>query len=151
MMWTSPMSRLPDPVSQAEFYRDVPMKRLIAWVVDTILVALLTAVIVPFTAFVALFFLPFFFLVLGFLYRWVTLSTRSATWGMRLTAIEFRRADGLPLDPASAFLHTLGYTVSMAMVLPQILSVGLMATSARGQGLSDLVLGTAAINRPSTL
>ena len=119
--------------------------------VDTILVALLTAAIVPFTAFVALFFLLFFFLVLGFLYRWVTLSTRSATRGMRLTAIEVRRSDGLPLDLAGAFLHTLGYTVSMAMVLPQILSVGLMATRARGQGLSDLVLGTAAIDRPSNL
>jgi hypothetical protein len=35
----------------------------------------------------------------------------------------------------------------MAFVVPQIISVILMLTGARAQGLSDLVLGTAAINR----
>lgn len=143
-----PYSRLPDPEYQAEFYRDVAPKRAIAWVVDTILIALLTAIVIPFTAFIALFFLPALFLALNFLYRWVTLSTRSATWGMRLTAIEFRRLDGGPFDPATAFLHTLFYTVSWAMVLPQLISIGCMLVTPRGQGLSDFLLGTVAINRP---
>lgn len=148
MLNADPYGRLPDPEFQADFYVGVAPKRAVAWLVDTILVALLTAVVVPFTAFVALFFLPVLFLVLNFLYRWVTLSTRSATWGMRLGAIEFRRIDGTPFDPATAFLHTLGYTVSMAMVLPQLFSIGLMLIYPRGQGLTDLVLGTVAINRP---
>jgi uncharacterized RDD family membrane protein YckC len=67
---------------------------------------------------------------------------------MRLAAIEFRRFDGGPLDPLTAFLHTLGYTVSWAMVLPQLASIACMLVTPRGQGLSDLVLGTVAINRP---
>ena len=31
---------LPDPAVQPEFYEDVPLKRLLAWLVDSILIAL---------------------------------------------------------------------------------------------------------------
>ena len=151
MFSAKPYSQLPDPEFQAEFYRDVAVKRALAWVVDTILVALLTALVVPFTAFVALFFLPVLFLTLNFVYRWVTITTRSATWGMRLVSIEFRRFDGEHFDTITAFLHTLGYTVSAAMVLPQLVSIGFMLMTPRGQGLSDMILGTVAINRPGQL
>lgn len=148
MLNADPYARLPDPEFQAEFYRDTAVKRALAWAVDTLLVAALTAICVPLTAFIALFFLPLLFLAINVLYRWATLTARSATWGMRLFAIEFRRIDGGRLDPATALLHTLGYTISIAMVLPQILSAALMLFGARGQGLTDLVLGTVAINRP---
>ena len=87
MIVADPLSRLPDPDYHAEFYRDVPMKRLIAWFIDTVLIALVVLLIVPFTAFVALFFLPMVFLAVSFMYRWVTLTSGSATWWMRLMAI----------------------------------------------------------------
>ena len=142
-------SRLPDPEFQPEFYAGTPSKRAFAWVLDTAIIVAFCAIIIPFTAFTALFFLPFLYLVVGFVYRWVTISSRSSTLGMRLMAIEFRGHDGERLSSTTAFLHTLGYTVSMSMVLPQVISVGLMMVSPRGQGLSDFVLGTAAINRPA--
>ena len=151
MTMYDPWPGLPDPAFQADFYADVPLKRLIAWGVDTVVILVMTVLVVLMTALVGLFFWPVLFLTLGFLYRWVTLARRSATWGMRLAAIEFRTATGARLDPATAFLHTLGYTVSVAMVLPQLLSIALMLMSPRGQGLSDLVLGTAAINRPARM
>ena len=66
---------------------------------------------------------------------------------MRLTAIEFRDRSGAHLDSATAFLHTLGYAVSVAMFPLQLLSIGLMLTTARKQGLTDHVLGTVALNR----
>jgi hypothetical protein len=110
---------------------------------------ILTALIVPFTAFTALFFLPLLYLLVNASYRWVTLTRYSATPGMALTAIEFRRADGALFDGATAGLHTLGFLASSTMVVPQLISALLMVTSARGQGLSDLVLGTVAINRRS--
>ncbi|MEQ9675153.1 MAG: RDD family protein, partial [Roseovarius indicus] len=47
---------IPDPVTQPEFYADVPVKRLIAWVVDTIIVAVICLLILPFTAFTGIFF-----------------------------------------------------------------------------------------------
>ncbi|SNX67605.1 RDD family protein [Cereibacter ovatus] len=142
--WTDP---LPDPVRHAEFYADVPTKRGLAWIVDTILIALLTALIVPFTAFTALFFLPFLYLCVGVAYRTVSLARQSATPGMRLMAIGMRNARGERFTLPEAFLHTLGYTVSIGMVLPQVVSVVLMLTSARAQGLTDHVLGTVALNR----
>lgn len=140
----------PDPERHAAFYDGVLPKRFLAWVLDLVLIGLVTALIVPFTAFTALFFLPALFLVVGFVYRWLTLSGRSATWGMRLMSIEFLDRNGQRFDGATALLHTLGYTLSMAFVMPQVLSVVLMLTSSRGQGLSDLVLGSVAINSPSS-
>ena len=50
---------LPSPEVYPEFYADIPAKRLFAFVVDAVLIGLITLLIVPFTAFTALFFLPF--------------------------------------------------------------------------------------------
>jgi len=140
---------LPDPDRQAEFYADVPIKRALAWVVDAILIAIVTMVVVPFTLFLSLFFLPALYLTISFLYRTISLARHSATPGMRLMAIEFRDRTGAKFDLGTAFLHTLGYTLTISTLLPQLLSMGLMLTTARGQGLSDLVLGTVAINKPA--
>lgn len=138
---------VPDPYHQPEFYADVPVKRLLAWIVDTLLIAALVALVIPFTAFVGLFFLPVLFLVLGFLYRWITIAGSSATWGMRLMAIELRDGYGRRFDSGMALLHTLGYTISLAFPILQIISIGLMLTGSRKQGLTDNVFGTVAINR----
>ena len=138
---------LPDPDRHADFYSGVTAKRALAWIVDTIFVTLIVALISLLTAFTALFILPLVWLSVGFLYRWVTLSGNSATWGMRLLSIQFLDRYGHRFDAATAFVHTLGYTLSMAFVLPQLLSVALMMISRRGQGLTDMVIGSVAINR----
>ncbi|MEO3417330.1 RDD family protein [Roseovarius sp. CAU 1744] len=138
---------IPDPQSQPDFYADVPTKRLLAWVVDTVVVLVICLLILPFTAFTGLFFFPLLFLTVSFVYRVVTIARSSATWGMRLTAIEFRTERGDRFDLSMAFLHTLGYSVSWAFAILQVISVVLMLTTLRGQGLSDHVLGTVAINR----
>lgn len=138
---------LPDPVQVPEIYADTPIKRLIAWLIDTILIAILTAVVVPFTAFIGLFFLPALFAVLSFLYRWVTLARGSATLGMRFVAISLRRADGSVFDGTTAFLHTTGYFVSVLIFPLQLVSVALMLITPRRQGLTDHILGTVAVNR----
>jgi len=141
------LTALPDPQLQPEFYADVPTKRLLAFVVDTVLIIGICLVILPFTAFTGLFFFPFLMLVVGFAYRVITLSNGSATWGMRLMAIEFRTTQGARFDFVTACLHTLGYTLSMGTFIVQAASIVMMLTSERGQGLSDLVLGTVALNR----
>ncbi len=146
-MMTDLMSNAqPDPERHAAFYSGVPAKRAMAWIIDTIFVTLIVVLIALITALTALFILPLVWLSVGFLYRWVTISGRSATWGMRLMSIELLDRYGQRFDAATAFLHTLGYSLSMAFVLPQILSVGLMLISRRGQGLTDMVLGSVAIN-----
>lgn len=138
---------LPNPETQPAFYQDVTTKRLLAWLIDTFVIALICVMILPFTAFTGIFFFPFLMLVVGFAYRVITITNGSATLGMRLLAIEFRKSDGQRFDLSSAFLHTLGLTISFAFPILQVISVVLMLTSARGQGLTDHILGSVAINR----
>ncbi|WP_377506256.1 RDD family protein [Octadecabacter sp. R77987] len=143
----APTTALPDPQRYPEFYASVNRKRLVAWIADVTLVVILALIATPFTAFTAVFYFPFLMFVIGFLYRWSTLASGSATWGMRLMAIELREDDGLRLSGQTAMLHTLGYYVSMAMAPLQLVSIILMAVNPRKQGLSDAVLGTAMLNR----
>lgn len=145
------MFALPDPQTQPDFYRDVPIKRLLAWIIDSLITLALCIVILPLTAFTGIFFFPLMFLSLGFAYRVITLANGSATLGMRLLAIEVRRADGSALDAGTAFAHTLGYTLSWVVPVFQLISVVMMATTERGQGLSDHVMGTAMVNRRALL
>ena len=138
---------IPDPLTQPEFYTDVATKRFIAWLIDTVLVVLICLAILPLTAFTGLFYFPALLLGVGFVYRVVTIARGSATWGMRLLAVEFRPLAGQRFDLPMAALHTLGFTVSCALVVPQIVSIVLMLTTPRAQGLSDHLLGTVALNR----
>ena len=142
---------LPDPVTQPEFYADVPAKRLVAFIVDTVVIIVLSLLVLPFTAFTGLFFFPVLMTVIGFAYRVVTITRDSATWGMWLVAIEFRGSDGRRFDLSLAFAHTLGLTISFALPLLQVASIVLMLTRPRGEGLSDLVLGTVALNRRAAM
>ena len=44
-------SGLPDPARQPDFYAGVPLSRALAWVMDMVLIAILAALFLPFTAF----------------------------------------------------------------------------------------------------
>ncbi|MFN3208552.1 MAG: RDD family protein [Roseovarius sp.] len=138
---------IPDPDTQPQFYADVPVKRLLAWVADSIVVLVICVLILPFTAFTGLFFFPLLFLTIGLIYRTATLARHSATWGMRLMSIEFRTGAGRRFDAGMAFWHSLGFTFSCAVPIVQVASVLLMLTGPRGQGATDHVLGTVAVNR----
>lgn len=133
---------LPHP----DIHSDTPTKRLLAWIVDTVIIAIPTMIIVAMTLFIATPLAPFIFAVLSFLYRWVTLAQGSATLGMRLFAVSIRNLDGSPLDNTTAFLHVAGYFVSVAIFPLQLISIGLMLITERKQGLTDHILGTAAFN-----
>jgi uncharacterized RDD family membrane protein YckC len=147
MSATDSFPGLPDPETRPDFYEGVTLKRGIAWVVDVTLIAILTALALPLTLFLGVFFLPLLYGVISFLYRWVSLSRSSATPGMRLAAIEFRDRFGAPFDSGTGLLHTVGYTLSVMMFPLQLVSIALMLISERGQGLTDHVLGTTALNR----
>ena len=141
------MTQLPDPITQSGFYENVPAKRLLAWVFDAVFVLGLCLLVLPFTGFLGIFFLPFLWLVVGFAYRTITIANGSATWGMRSASIELRNIAGARLDLTEAALHTLGYTISFGIFLLQAASIVLMCASMRGQSLTDHVLGTVMLNR----
>lgn len=146
MTVTDSLPGLPSPQMRPEFYAGVPLKRGFAWVIDIILIGLVTALVATVTI-IGWFFVAFLFLVVGFAYRWITIANGSATLGMRMAAIELRTGYGEPFDASTAFMHTAGYTLSMMFFPLQFISVVLMLVSERGQGLSDHVLGTTAVNR----
>jgi uncharacterized RDD family membrane protein YckC len=110
------------------------------------MIAMLCALVLPFTAFTGIFFFPFLMLVVGFIYRWFTIAGRSSTWGMRMMGIHFRDHHGAPLSSELALAHTLGYSISITVAPLQLISIILMLVTQRGQGLTDLVLGTEAVN-----
>ncbi|ATG39923.1 RDD family protein [Phaeobacter piscinae] len=141
------MTALPDPDYQADFYQFVASKRLFAWLIDSVLITLLASVAVVFTAFTGLFIWPLLYLVIGFIYRAVTIAAGSATWGMVIAGIELRDLSGRKLDGQGALLHTVGYSISMAFPVLQVISILMMLMTARGQGLTDAVLGTVMLNR----
>ena len=149
MTFTTYATALPCPAERPEFYDGVLAKRGLAWVVDTFVITLMTLAAGVLTLTVGLFLWPFFFLAVGVLYRVATLASGSATWGMRLLGIELRGPDGHRLDGMQAVLHVSGYYASVLFaLLPALASIGAMVVTDRRQGLTDLVLGTAAINRP---
>lgn len=138
---------LPDPDRHAEFYSGTAIKRGFAWIIDTVIIMTLSVVILPFTAFTALFFWPIFYIAIGFIYRWITLSGGSATLGMRLLSIGFRDRTGRPFDSGTAFVHTALYTLCISSLIPQLISIGAMLMTDRGQSLPDMVIGSVCINR----
>jgi uncharacterized RDD family membrane protein YckC len=138
---------LPDPEHSPAAYAGVPFKRLVAWLIDGIAIFALTFVASVLTLGIG--FLVFFglMLLIGFVYRAISLAAASATPGMWFAGVELLNDRGERFDGTAAFLHTLGYTVSVAIPILQVASIVLMLVSARRQGLTDHILGTAAVNR----
>jgi uncharacterized RDD family membrane protein YckC len=134
-------------IPEDRLFADVAPRRAIAWLIDTVMIAAITAVLIPLTGFLALFFLGGLYLVVSFLYRWLGMARASATLGMRMVGLTFRDRMGYPIDGGTAFVHTLFYTLSVAFVFPQVISVLMMAFTRAHQGLSDVALGTALVNR----
>ena len=147
---------IPDPERDPQFYEGVPMRRLVAFVIDFVVILILWVVMV---------FLGFLFTVLtmglggpiavlmatltGVVYRWLMLAQRSATLGMILTGVEVRDGNGDKVSPGLGLLHTLGYTVTLYFFPLMIIGWILMATSPHKRLLHDLICGTVVINRPA--
>ena len=140
----------PDPEFDAHFYQGVPMKRAFAWLADSVLIGLLVLFILPFTMFLGLLFIPLLWLGVGLVYRIMCLANGSATLGMRLAAIELRNRYGERFTFAEAATHTVIYSTGMAFFLIHVVSMVLMVTGAKAQGIPDHALGSVAINRPTT-
>jgi uncharacterized RDD family membrane protein YckC len=151
---TGPLAGLPDPDLDRRFYAGVPLRRLLAWLID---VAIILLVGVPVAVLFGLLTLGFGFALfgfviaaVGFLYRTSLLAgPASATLGMRFTGIEFRRGNGERFDFMTAFLHTAIYAVCIGTFVLQALSCITILGTRHRQSIADIILGTTAINRPA--
>jgi len=154
--WTDADSGLPDPVRDPQFYEGVPLRRLVAFLIDLAVILMIDLAVFAALALLGLvtfgfawMLVGFAWFAIGFFYRvWTLGSGASATPGMRLTGIEIRNAAGRRLSMNEAAVHTGGLYFAMFFLPLQLISVLMMAFGPRGRGLHDLPLGSAAINRP---
>ena len=147
---------VPDPERDRQFYEGVPLRRVVAFLIDAVIIlVILGAVSVAgvllgiLTFGLALPLVSLLLLTAGFIYRWLMLTQYSATVGMMATGIELRRADGDPADPMTAFVHTGGLYVSLAMTLLLLASAATMFVTPHQRTLHDMILGAVVINRPA--
>ncbi|QIE54000.1 RDD family protein [Pikeienuella piscinae] len=140
---------LPDPVTDRQFYDGVPARRLLAFLIDVVLVWGIALIVGILTLGIGFFILGFVIAVVDFIYRVATISNRSATPGMRFAGIELRQRDGARFDLFHAIGHTLLFYVAISFIVVQLVSVALMAGSAMGRGLHDLPFGSTMINSPA--
>ena len=140
---------LPDPIDQPEFFAGVPFKRFVAWMLDLVAISIIAAILATLPFLLGWFVIGFIFLAVQLVYCISSISRHSATPGMRLMNIELRSKDGGPLEGSEVALHTVTFLISMMFVIPQLITIALIALSPKGQGLHDMLLGTIVINKPS--
>jgi uncharacterized RDD family membrane protein YckC len=150
---SGPMSGLPDPDLDRQFYQGVRTRRLVAWIIDLVIIL---AVGVPLATVFGLATLGFGFALfpllvagVGFFYRTATIASESATLGMRFTGIELRRSDGTRFDLPMAAAHTAIYTVAIGSGILQLISCLTILGTRYRQSLADIILGSTMINRPA--
>ncbi|MEL7464343.1 MAG: RDD family protein [Pseudomonadota bacterium] len=142
------VGRLPNPETDPQFYDGVPSRRLIAWAIDFVGLWLLAALFVVLTLGLGLFLLGLFVVAVDFAHRVISISSGSATIGMRLMRIELRGRDGRRFHMGQAIGHTLLYYIAGMSVIAQVISVIMMSGSSLGRGLHDLPFGSTMINSP---
>ncbi|MES0808188.1 RDD family protein [Roseibium sp. SCPC15] len=141
-----------DPVRNPELFEGVRSRRVFAFFIDVIVIALLT-----FGAGILVFFLGIFTLGLGFLlyailptavallYVAFTLGgPQASTLGMRAMGLEMRLWYGAKPYPLLAAVHAILFWFSVSLLTPLILLVSLF--SDRKRLLHDIVLGVVVIN-----
>ena len=135
-------------LDNARAYDGVLTRRVFAFIIDYVLVALLT---IPFA--IVVFFLGIITLGLGWMlfgilfpavaliYVWNTLGGRNqATVGMRMMGIRLDRLDGRPVDGLLAVVHTVLFWAGNVLLTPLILLAALFLD--RKRTVHDLLLGT---------
>ncbi|PTW61312.1 putative RDD family membrane protein YckC [Breoghania corrubedonensis] len=141
-----------DPLEHMALFEGVRTKRIFAFMIDVIAIAILT-----FMAGIAVFFLGIFTLGLGwlayaFLWQGVAIlysaftlgGPFSATPGMRAFGIELRLVDGRRPTPLLAIAHVVLFWVSFTMITPLVLLVSLFSNKKRL--LHDIIVDGVVVN-----
>lgn len=143
---------IPDPHRDPQFYQGVPLRRFVAFLIDTAVITVLcllgAIILVLFTFGLGAVLLPLAFVGTAFVCRWLPLSRNSATLGMVLTGVEVRDARGDYLTPQLAALHTAAFMGTLMFLPLAIIGWIMMAGSPTRRALHDTFLETVVINKP---
>ena len=139
---------IPARLDDIRVYEGVLSRRIMAFIIDYMLVALMT---IPFAILVfvlgivtlglgwALF--SVLFPAVALIYVWSTLGGRNqATVGMRMMGVRLERLDGMPVDGLVAVVHTVLFWAGNVILTPLILLATLFLE--RKRTVHDLLLGT---------
>lgn len=147
-----------DPVANPELFEGVLTRRMFAFIIDLVVIAIPLVI-------ASIFILLFGFVTFGLgwalfwllspasvvwalVYYGVTLGgSASATLGMRVMELEMRTWYGAPAYFVLGAAHAVVYWVSVSMLTPFILLVGLL--NARRRLLHDMLVGTILVNNPA--
>jgi uncharacterized RDD family membrane protein YckC len=144
-----------DPATQPELFEGVPARRVIAFFIDVLIIAVPLALL---GIFIFIFGLVTFglgwFLFLAFgpvamiwalvYYGFTFGSVSSATIGMRMMDLEMRTWYGAPAYFVLGAVHAIGYWLTVSFLTPLVLLVALF--NDRKRLLHDILVGTVVIN-----
>jgi len=144
-----------DPIRSPELFEGVLARRIVAFVIDFILIAIPVVLAAMFIfafglvtlglGFALYWLLPPATVVWALIYFGATLgSPRSATIGMRVMNLEMRTWYGAPAYFVLGAVHAIVFWVSISALTPFILLVAFF--NDRRRLLHDIVLGTVVIN-----
>ena len=147
-----------DPDTDPELFQGVLARRVIAFVIDVVIIGLPLFVLAAFIFVFGLVTLGLGWALYVFLspvavlwaliYYGMTFGgPHSATIGMRVVDIEMRTWYGAPAYFVLGAVHAVVFWISVSVLTPFILLVGLI--NARRRLLHDIVLGTVVINNPA--
>lgn len=151
-----------DPIATPELFEGVLARRLIAFVIDLIILAVPVLFIgafmaaatiatlglaVFFFAFLSPLYWPLIVLWALFYYGYTFGSPASATIGMRVMDLEMRTWYGAPAYFVLGAVHAVVYWVSISILTPLIVLVGFF--NGRKRLLHDMIVGTVVINNPA--
>ena len=144
-----------DPWTQPELFRGVLTRRIVAFLIDLVVLSIPVVLVCIFIAVFGVVTLglgwALFWLVSPASVIWALIyygaslgGPHSATLGMRLMDLEMRTWDGSPGYFVLGAAHALLFWVSVSFLTPLVLLIGLF--NGRRRLLHDIVLGTVVIN-----
>ena len=137
-----------DRLDDARLFEGVRTRRVIAFLIDYVLIAILVIPVAVLIAFFGVLTLGLGWLLYGIIgpmvalaYVATTMGGRAqATKGMQWIGIRVERLDGRPLDPLLAMVHTVLFWAGNVFLTPLILIAPLFVD--RKRTVHDLLLGT---------
>jgi uncharacterized RDD family membrane protein YckC len=144
-----------DPIAHPELFEGVPARRMIAFVIDVVIImvpVLLACIFILMFGFVTLGLGWGLFLLVtpgtvvwGLIYYGTTMGgPASATIGMRAVDLEIRTWYGAPCYFLLGMVHAIAFWVLTSSLTPLVLLVGLI--NERRRLLHDILLGTVVVN-----
>lgn len=141
-----------DPVRHREYFEGVLGRRVIAFMIDIMIIFILTSAVYLLLFFAGLFTLGLTWLLFGVAFPTVALAynaytlsrPQSATIGMRSTDLQMRTWYGAPIYALLAAFHAVLFYFSITLLTPFVLAIA--PFNGRKRCLHDFLAGTVVIN-----